>query len=109
MMLASAAASAKSAMRPDIRGREMWPLAKMDVGPASPPACRAADYRTGVRGGGFCRLNTWDSNLDFQVTTIRSALETPGESSEFMERSRGNRSAKNGGREGERDKEQKTE
>ena len=29
------------------------------------------------------------------------ALETPGELSEFMERSRGNRSAKNGGREGE--------
>ena len=41
MMLAAAAASAKSAMRPDIRGeggREMWPLAKMDVGLARPPA-----------------------------------------------------------------------
>ena len=37
------------------------------------------------------------------------ALETPGELSEFMERSRGNRSAKNGGREGELDKEQRAE
>ena len=62
------------------------------------PACRAADYRTEVRGGGFWHLNTEDSNLDLQVTTIRSALETPGESSEFMERSCGNRSAKIGGR-----------
>ena len=78
MMLA--AASAKSAMRPDIRGREMWPLAKMDVAPTRPPACRAADYRTEVRGGGFWRLNTWDSNLDFQVTYYDhvSVLGTPG-------------------------------
>ena len=36
MMLASAA---KSAMRPDIRGREMWPLAKMDVGLARLQGC----------------------------------------------------------------------
>ena len=38
-MMLAAAASAKSAMRPDIRGREMWPLAKMDVGLARLQGC----------------------------------------------------------------------
>ena len=41
MSAAAVAAAAKSAMRPDIRGRrEMWPLAKMDVA----LACLTADY-----------------------------------------------------------------